>query len=49
MRNIMNIVNLIRLLESDMPEKEKKQQIKTARNDGDITKDEALELALEYL
>lgn len=47
--NILEVARLIRVLEDEAIAKETKvQQIKVVRDNGDITEDEALELALEY-
>ena len=48
-RDIIEIVNLIRYLEDWHHERsEKAAQIKAVRDNGDITAEEALEIALEY-
>ena len=50
MRNILEIARLIRVLEAECYDRETKvAQIKLVRDNGDITADEALELAIEYL
>jgi hypothetical protein len=50
MRNIMELVRLIRILENeDYSKDEKVKQIKQVRKNGDITEEEAIELAVEYL
>ncbi len=50
MRRILEIARLIRVLEdSTIKRAEKLEQIKMVQDNGDITKDEALELVLEYL
>lgn len=48
MRDIREVVRLVLVLESDVDRDTKVQQIKLVRDNGDITPDEALELALEY-
>ena len=48
MRDILEVVRLVLVLESDVDRDTKVQQIKLVRDNGDITPDEALELALEY-
>ena len=49
MRNILEVARLIRVLESESVSKQVKvDQIKLVRDNGDITSDEALELAIEY-
>lgn len=48
MRNILEVVRLVRVLESDLPNEEKVAQLKMVRDNGDITQDEAVELVLEY-
>ena len=47
-RNILEIGRLFRVLDSDAPISLKAEQIKYVRDNGHITQDEALELALEY-
>ena len=48
-RDIMNVVHLIRTLESDDFSKESKlRDIKLYRDNGDITEDEAIDLSIEY-
>lgn len=47
---ILEIARLIRVLEDPTFSREDKlQQIKMVKENGDITKDEALELVLEYI
>lgn len=49
MRNILEVARLIRVLEDKSISKEDKtEQIKLVRGNGDITAEEAFELALEY-
>ena len=48
MRDIVEVARLIRVLESDVSREEKDEQIKMVRDNGDITADEAFELAIEY-
>ena len=49
MTNLMKLVRLIRVLEdATISKRDKVEQIKMLRDDGVITPDEALELALEY-
>ena len=49
MQNIMEVVRLIRVLESeDYTINEKAAQIRMVRDNGDISADDALELAIEY-
>lgn len=48
MRNILEIARLVRVLESGLSKEEKIAQLKLVRDNGDLTQDEALELALEY-
>ena len=48
MRNILEVVRLVRVLESDLPNEGKIAQLKMVRDNGDITQDEAVELVLEY-
>ena len=49
MKNIMEIARLIRVLESeDYTVNEKAAQIRMVRDNGDISADDALELAIEY-
>lgn len=49
MRNILEVARLIRILEDDQISKYMKvSQIKMVRDNGDITKEEAIELAVEY-
>lgn len=48
MRDILEVARLVLVLESDVDCDTKVQQIKLVRDNGDITPDEALELALEY-
>ena len=48
-RDILAVARLIRVLESkNYSKNEKVEEIKLARDNGDITPDEALELAIEY-
>ena len=50
-RDIMQVVHLIHVLESDDGSWTKEQKIdhlKMVRDNGDITNDEAIELAVEY-
>ncbi len=50
MRRILEVVRLVRVLEDDkFTKQEKADQIKMVRDNGDITFDESIELALEYL
>lgn len=50
MRNILEVARLIRVLEDkEIAREEKVQQIKMVRDNGDITFDESIELAVEYL
>lgn len=49
MRNILEVARLVRVLESKSIDKmEKVSQLKMVRDNGDISADEALELAIEY-
>ena len=49
MRNILEVARLIRVLEDSNIDKETKvAQLKMVRDNGDITYEEALELACEY-
>lgn len=49
MQNIMEVARLIRVLESeDYTISEKAAQIRMVRDNGDISADDALELAIEY-
>ena len=49
MRNILEVARLIRVLESEAyTANEKVAQIKMVRDNGDISSDDALELAIEY-
>ena len=48
MRRIMEVARLLRVLESDETKTVKAEQIKLVRDNGDITPDEAVELAVEY-
>ena len=49
MRNILEVARLVRVLEDkNLDKKAKVNQIKMVRDNGDITEDEALELAIEY-
>ena len=49
MRRILEVARLIRVLEDDEIELyEKVEQIRMVRQNGDITEEEALELAIEY-
>jgi len=50
MRNILEVARLIRVLEDKSIKKEEKvSQIKMVRGNGDITNEEAIDLAVEYL
>lgn len=50
MRRILEIARLIRVLEDEGISKQTKvDQIKLVRDNGDITNDEAVDLAVEYL
>jgi hypothetical protein len=50
MRNILEVARLVRVLEDKAISRDEKiAQIKLVRDNGDITSDEALELAIEYL
>ena len=50
MRNILEVARLIRVLEDEkFTRQEKADQIKMVRDNGDITFDESIELAVEYL
>ena len=49
MRNILEVARLIRVLEDPTIERGTKvEQLKLARNNGDITPEEAIELSIEY-
>lgn len=49
MGNILEVARLVRVLEApEISRKEKAEQIKLVRDNGDITPEEALELALAY-
>ena len=49
MKNVIDLVNLVRFLEdSSVSKRDKVAEIKQARDNGEITGDEAFELALEY-
>ena len=48
MKNILEVARLIRVLESNDSKEAKVKQIKLVRDNGDITSDEALDLAIEY-
>ena len=48
MANILEVARLIRVLESNDSKETKVNQIKLVRDNGDITPDEALDLAIEY-
>lgn len=51
MRNIMQVVNLIHILDSDdgdWTREQKIEEIKRVRDNRDITNDEALDLAILY-
>ena len=48
-RNILEVARLIRVLEDgDISRQDKVEQIKLVRGNGDITDEEALDLAVEY-
>ena len=50
MRRILEVARLVRVLEDKgISKQEKVDQIKMVRDNGDITSDEALDLAVEYL
>ena len=50
MRRILEIARLVRVLEDKGISKQMKvEQIKLVRDNGDITNDEAVDLAVEYL
>jgi len=48
MKDIIEVARLIRILESDDSNEDKVIQIKLFRDNGIITSDEALDLAIEY-
>lgn len=47
-RRILEVARLIRILESNIPKERKVANIKTVRDNGDITHEEALALTIEY-